>query len=280
MPTTGCAPTTPRRSAAHLAETGLAAPPIRDVRAVSTAGEHAWLDWLGGKLAAATLALRDAVRAAASGAETLVLVYAPQVLRLDAPDLRRANLPEGWASPAFDVLQLEDYEWVTGGDFAGQARTRGIAATLGYPLARQHYLSGFAATAADWPRIADAARAARQRGVAETFVWAWPQVAQRGFVAFDIAGDETMPAFHDVRFPLDLGYGATGGPQFSTQVVTTGSGYEQRNSSWSDARLHYDAGVGVRSEADLATLLTFFRARRGAAHGLPLQRPVRPRRGQ
>ncbi len=260
--------------AAYLAATGLVAPPIRDVRAATTAGQRAWLDWLGGGLAAATLALRDAVRGAAGGAETLLLVYAPQVLRLDAPELHRANLPTGWASPAFDVLQLEDYEWVTGGDFAGQARTGGIADTLGYPVARQHYLSGFATTPADWPRIVDAARAAQARGVAETFVWAWPQVARDGFTAFEIEGDATMPAFHDVRFPLDLGYGATGGPQFSTQVVTTGSGYEQRNSSWSDARLHYDAGVGVRSEADLSTLIAFFRARRGQAHGFRFVDPL------
>ena len=83
-----------------------------------------------------------------------------------------------------------------------------------------------------------------------------------------------MPAFHDVRFPLDLGYGATGGPQFSTQVVNTGSGFEQRNSSWAEARLHYDAGVGVRSEADLAELVAFFRARRGAAHGFRFNDPL------
>jgi uncharacterized protein (TIGR02217 family) len=80
--------------------------------------------------------------------------------------------------------------------------------------------------------------------------------------------------FHDVRFPLELGYGATGGPQFSTQIAVTASGYEQRNSSWADARLHYDAGVGVRSEADLAELVGFFRARRGPAHGFRFRDPL------
>ena len=105
------------------------------------------------------------------------------------------------------------------------------------------------------------------------FLWASPQVLRDGLTYFQITGDETMPAFHDVRFPLELGYGASGGPQFSTQVVTTGSGFEQRNSSWADARLHYDAGVGVRSEADLATLVEFFRARRGQAHGFRFEDP-------
>jgi len=260
-------------AAAYTAETGQTAPAIRDVRSMTTAPKQALLDWLGVKLGAATLALRDAVKAVAGG-EVSVLFYAPAVLRRDAVDLRRANLPGAWASPAFDVFELEDYEWVTAQDFAGQAATRAAGDALGYPLARQHYYAGFAATAADWPAIMDAAAASRARGPAETFVWAWPQVARDGLTLFDIQGDETMPAFHDVRFPLELGYGATGGPQFSTQVVTTGSGAEQRNSSWADARLYYDAGVGVRSEADLSALIAFFRARRGQAHGFRFNDPL------
>ena len=255
---------------AYMTETGQVAPQIRDVRGMTTVAKRAFLDWLGAKLGTATLALRDA----ADADETLLLFYAPQVARADAPDLVRANLPAAWASPAFDILQLEDYDFVIGGDFAGQARTRALGDGLGYPPERQHYLSGFAGTAADWPRIVAAADAARARGVAETFFWAWPQIARDGLTYFDIAGDETVPAFHDVRFPLDLGYGATGGPQFSTQVVTTGSGFEQRNSGWADARLHYDAGVGVRSEADLTALIAFFRARRGQAHAFRFNDPL------
>ena len=262
----------------YAAATGLAAPEIRDVRAMTMPAKQAFLDWLGARLGVATLALRDAVKAAVAGAEVSLLFYAPAVLRRDAVDLKRANLPAAWASPAFDVFELEDYEWVTGDDFAGQAATRAVGDQLGYPPERQHYYAGFAAdpatVATDWPAIIEAAKAARIRGVANSFVWAWPQVARDGFVTFDIQGDETMPAFHDVRFPLELGYGATGGPQFSTQVVTTGSGFEQRNSGWSDARLHYDAGVGVRSEADLSTLIAFFRARRGQAHGFRFNDPL------
>jgi uncharacterized protein (TIGR02217 family) len=77
-----------------------------------------------------------------------------------------------------------------------------------------------------------------------------------------------------VRFPLQLGFGAAGGPAFSTQVVVTGSGAEQRNAEWADARLEYDAGLGIRSEADLAQLLAFFRARRGQAHGFRFLDPL------
>ncbi len=214
--------------------------------------------------------MRDSVRAAAPGLTTYLLFYAPQVLDSASPELLRANLPTAWQIPAFDVLQLEDYDFVIRGDLAGQSRARTVIADrLGYLSAQQHYFAGFVATAVDgaqWQFIATAGDAAQARGVAETFIWAWPQVARDGFVTFAIQGEETVPVFHNVRFPLDLGYGSTGGPQFSTQVAVSASGYEQRNSSWADARLNYDAGVGIRSEADVATLVAFFRARRGQAH--------------
>jgi uncharacterized protein (TIGR02217 family) len=266
-------------TAAYLAETGLAVPtPLTDARGKFDAPTRAYVDWLGGKLGTATLAVRDAVREAAPTVTTYLLFYAPQVVRSDAPELIHANLPTAWASPAFDILQLEDYDFVTSGNFAAQGAARAVVASrLGYPLDRQHYFAGFVLRADDraqWPLIADAAAAAQGRGVAETFVWAWPQVARDGFVAFDILGDETMAAFDDVRFPLEIGLRASGGPEFSTQISTSSSGFEQRNSSWAEARLHYDAGVGVRSEADLKTLLAFFRARRGQASGFRFTDPL------
>jgi uncharacterized protein (TIGR02217 family) len=262
-------------AARWLAETGAPPPPLADIRAVTTAAQRGWLDWCGAVLGEATLALRDAVRAAAPEAEVLLLFYAPQVLNNAAPELIRANLPLAWTQPAFDVLQLEDYDFVTLGDAGGQARARAaITERLGYPLARQHYFSGFAAAAVDWPRIVDAAAAAVARGVPKVFVWAWPQIARDGCTLFAIEGDEAVTAFHDILFPLELGYGATGGPEFSTQVVIAGSGHEQRNSQWGDARLYFDAGVGVRSEADLAALVAFFRARRGQAHGFRFRDPL------
>jgi uncharacterized protein (TIGR02217 family) len=266
-------------TALYLAETGLAAPPISDIRSAGTAAERQYLDWCGSLLGQATLAVRDAVKAAVPATQTMLLFYAPQVLNAAAPELLRANLPGEWAYPAFDVLQLEDYDFVTLGDFGGQARARtSVADRLGYTAADQHYFAGFAAVAGDWERIFDAAAASLKRGVAETFVWAWPQTARDGFTVFDVSVDATeeddMAAFHDVLFPLELGYGAVGGPEFSTQVVVTGSGFEQRNSQWSDARLYYDAGLGVRSEADLSALIAFFRARRGQAHGFRFSDPL------
>src|SRR5690606_38463851 len=75
---------------------------IADVRLPPDAAQRDLLDQAGAVLAASTLALRDAVKAAAPDAEVLILVYLPSVLDADAPEVKRANVPVGWASPAFD----------------------------------------------------------------------------------------------------------------------------------------------------------------------------------
>ncbi len=74
-------------------------------------------------------------------------------------------------------------------------------------------------------------------------------------------------AFHEVRFPDDIAYGATGGPEFATSVVATASGYEQRNINWSAARGRWDVASGLKKQTQLDTLIAFFRARKGRAHG-------------
>ena len=83
-----------------------------------------------------------------------------------------------------------------------------------------------------------------------------------------------MQPFDDVIFPIALGRSATVTPEFSTAVTITASGYERRNSLWSDARLKFDVGPGVRSEAELGELIAFFRARRGQARGFRLRDPA------
>ena len=76
-----------------------------------------------------------------------------------------------------------------------------------------------------------------------------------------------MTGFHEVRFPDNIAYGATGGPEFATTVVVTGSGHEQRNVSWAEARGRWDVGSGLKNQAQLDELIAFFRARRGKAYG-------------
>jgi hypothetical protein len=74
-------------------------------------------------------------------------------------------------------------------------------------------------------------------------------------------------AFHDVRFPVALSFGASGGPERRCEIVTLANGFEERNSPWADARRRYDAGLGLRGLDDIEAVLAFFEARRGPLHG-------------
>ncbi|MYZ50340.1 DUF2460 domain-containing protein [Propylenella binzhouense] len=73
--------------------------------------------------------------------------------------------------------------------------------------------------------------------------------------------------FHEIVFPIAIGFGATGGPERRTEIVRLASGHEQRNARWADSRRRYNAGTGLHSTADLAVLLAFFEERRGRFHG-------------
>lgn len=74
-------------------------------------------------------------------------------------------------------------------------------------------------------------------------------------------------SFHEVRFPAALSFGSVGGPERRTDVVTLANGHEERNTPWAQSRRRYDAGVGMRSLDDVATLIAFFEARRGQLYG-------------
>jgi uncharacterized protein (TIGR02217 family) len=74
-------------------------------------------------------------------------------------------------------------------------------------------------------------------------------------------------AFHEIRFPVEIAFGATGGPERRTEIVTLGSGFEERNSPWADSRRRYNAGYGLRSLDDVHEVIAFFEARHGRLHG-------------
>jgi len=83
-----------------------------------------------------------------------------------------------------------------------------------------------------------------------------------------------MTAFHEVRFPLRLALGTSGGPVRRTDIVNLSNGRENRNARWRDSRRSYDAGSGIRSAADLYAVLEFFEARRGRLHGFRFRDPL------
>jgi uncharacterized protein (TIGR02217 family) len=79
-------------------------------------------------------------------------------------------------------------------------------------------------------------------------------------------GEDSMN-FHETRFPTSLSFGASGGPERRTEIVTLVNGFEERNTPWEHSRRRYDAGLGLRSPDDIETLLSFFEARRGQLYG-------------
>jgi uncharacterized protein (TIGR02217 family) len=74
-------------------------------------------------------------------------------------------------------------------------------------------------------------------------------------------------SFDETRFPTAISLGATGGPERRTEIVTTASGREERNSRWADSRRSYNAGFGVKSLNDIHDVVAFFEERRGRLHG-------------
>lgn len=83
-----------------------------------------------------------------------------------------------------------------------------------------------------------------------------------------------LEAFHNVRFPTDLAFGATGGPQRRTEIVTLASGKEQRNSRWAHSRRRYNVGYGIKTIEDLQTVISFFEERRGRLFGFRFRDPL------
>lgn len=74
-------------------------------------------------------------------------------------------------------------------------------------------------------------------------------------------------SFHDVRLPIRLAFGSTGGVERRTEIVTLASGFERRSTAWAHGRRRYLIGAGVRALSDARALIAFFEARRGRLHG-------------
>lgn len=74
-------------------------------------------------------------------------------------------------------------------------------------------------------------------------------------------------AFDEVRLPSRYSRGAVGGMGFSTQVVETAGGFEQRNERWAEPKGQWQIGHLIRTPEQVQELIAFFHARRGRARG-------------
>jgi uncharacterized protein (TIGR02217 family) len=82
-----------------------------------------------------------------------------------------------------------------------------------------------------------------------------------------LPGHDEVLMFHEIRFPTAIAFHSTGGPERRTEIVTLGSGFEERNAVWANSRRRYDVGSGIRTLADLSELIAFFEARHGRLTG-------------
>lgn len=78
-------------------------------------------------------------------------------------------------------------------------------------------------------------------------------------------------AFHEIRFPTAISFHSSGGPSRKTEIVTLGSGFEERNAVWANSRRRYDVGYGVKTLDDVHTVIAFFEARMARLYGFRLK---------
>ena len=73
------------------------------------------------------------------------------------------------------------------------------------------------------------------------------------------------------RFPECIGFGSSGGPNYSTDVVTAASGVVEANSNWSYPLHTYNVATGIHTTEDMEQFLRFFHAAAGRAYTFPFK---------
>lgn len=82
-------------------------------------------------------------------------------------------------------------------------------------------------------------------------------------------------AFIETSLPTTIAYGASGGAEFSTDVIIAQGGAEQRNQNWSQSRGRWQIGYVHRNATETAALIAFFRAvAKGRLHGFRFRDPA------
>ena len=151
------------------------------------------IDWLNQQIVNYSWGIRDVVKQDKyTDGLYMALFFPPSVLDTDRVPamMQRVNFLTGIYSPEqLDVLQVEDYDWVTGNPTQPETKERDrshhheayeIGEKLRFPVSKQHYFGGFVQYPEDatefWRLIQKAMDDAIELGFAEVFVWAGSQV--------------------------------------------------------------------------------------------------------
>lgn len=73
--------------------------------------------------------------------------------------------------------------------------------------------------------------------------------------------------FLEMQFPCGVSEGSTSGSERRTDIVISGSGYEERNARWQNSRRVYNAGFGVKGLEQISEVIDFFEQVRGRLYG-------------
>ena len=73
--------------------------------------------------------------------------------------------------------------------------------------------------------------------------------------------------FLDKRFPVDISYGSSGGPEYNTEILMTTNGFEYRNSKWKLPKLRFNVAIGIKNHKQMEQILAFFRNCKGRQTG-------------
>jgi uncharacterized protein (TIGR02217 family) len=76
-----------------------------------------------------------------------------------------------------------------------------------------------------------------------------------------------MTFYETPRFPTEISRGSSGGPGFSTSIIKTDAGIEERIPRFNTAARKYNARWGVKDWDDLYEVYNFYIAMQGPAHG-------------
>ena len=152
--------------------------------------------WLNQQLVKYSDSLRDVVKSAKySDGIYMALFFPPSGTDIDnvPPMIRDVNYIQDAYSPSkLDVLQIEDYDWVTGKSPHHQEAYL-IGQELGFTEDQLHYFGGFVLNPEDadrlWELIEEAIDEAFERNFKEVFVWAGSQVRRDSKV---LGHDEEM----------------------------------------------------------------------------------------